>query len=251
MSRFQAVDHDRQGSDLVAYLDSLAGLPAVQEMRRLAFDVVADGSPKKILDLGCGTGETTRSLSEICTGCLVVGLDRSTVLLETAKVRHPTNTFVHGDALALDAGCAWDACYSERLLMHIHDLDACLRSIERALAPGGLLVSVEPNWRAAHWKGFGDPVGSLFLTRYLEAIAQPAAPEKITESCSAMGWRQMSGSSHMLTAVSFVEADAVIRFRNALVRQGASDAALPRTMERLKADFQSFVLPFTVQAWRT
>jgi SAM-dependent methyltransferase len=251
MSRFQAVDQDRQASSLIDYLDALADLTAVQEMRRFAFRVVTDASPKKILDLGCGTGETTRSLSEICTGCVVVGLDNSIFLLETARIRHPENTFLQGDARTLDVGNAWDVCYSERLLMHMADLATCLSSIERTLRPGGLFVSVEPNWQAAHWRGKGDPVGSLFLARYQEAIAQPGAPEKIAETCSAMGWKQIAGSSHVLAVADFSQADDVIRVENALARQGVSGTGLHRSMERLRADFQAFVLPFTVQAWRT
>lgn len=53
-------------------------------------------SPAKVLDVGCGTGFLTRHLEGE-----VVGLDQSGGVLEIARGRVPTATFVRGDALEL------------------------------------------------------------------------------------------------------------------------------------------------------
>ena len=74
-------DRDRPGwHEEVAEVQSLiAGLP-----------------PARTLDIGCGTGFLTRFLRGE-----VVGLDQSDAMLEIARERVPSATFVRGDALAL------------------------------------------------------------------------------------------------------------------------------------------------------
>jgi len=64
----------------------------VRELER----IVASLPPVRTLDVACGTGFLTRHLRGD-----VVGLDQSASMLEIARDRMPTGTFVQGDALDL------------------------------------------------------------------------------------------------------------------------------------------------------
>lgn len=55
--------------------------------------------PMKILDLGCGTGRTTRYLKD--AGHNVVGLDISPLMIEKAQRKHSDIEFIVGDAANL------------------------------------------------------------------------------------------------------------------------------------------------------
>jgi ubiquinone/menaquinone biosynthesis C-methylase UbiE len=65
------------------------------EVRRLE-RVIASLPPARTLDVACGTGFLTRHLRGD-----VVGLDQSASMLEIARDRVPTATFLEGDALSL------------------------------------------------------------------------------------------------------------------------------------------------------
>ena len=84
------------------YDDAYLGIGAYSGRDRLCLEeeleevrTILEGlPPTRVLDVGCGTGLMTRHLKGE-----VVGLDQSEGMLEIARRRVPTATFVHGDAL--------------------------------------------------------------------------------------------------------------------------------------------------------
>ncbi|MEX3099338.1 class I SAM-dependent methyltransferase [Streptomyces niveiscabiei] len=98
----------------------------------------------RVLDLGCGTGRDAAYLHG--TGRTVTGADLSEAMLAHARAVHPGPAYVTADLHGFDLGEGeFDAvlCLDSALLYCHTDeqLDACLRSVRRALAPGGLLVA--------------------------------------------------------------------------------------------------------------
>lgn len=80
----------------------------------------------RILDIGCGLGETTRLLAASFPGCEVIGLDQDAILLETAGYKKsPTSSvthFVKGDAAALSfADVSFDLVFCRYVLVHLPD----------------------------------------------------------------------------------------------------------------------------------
>ena len=102
-------------------------------------ELLAPKPGERILDLGCGTGHLTAEIAK--AGALVVGLDSSPTMIETARSAYPQLTFVEADArnFTLDAPC--DAVFSNAALHWIHDADAVARSVHQALKPGGRFVA--------------------------------------------------------------------------------------------------------------
>jgi SAM-dependent methyltransferase len=103
----------------------------------------------RILDFGCGIGNSTGFLQECFADCEVTGTDVSPASLEIAKSRTgPAARFVavEGDALPFGDryfGLVFVSCVFHHLDAERHS--AALREIRRVLAPGGILAIYEHN----------------------------------------------------------------------------------------------------------
>ncbi|WP_330241975.1 class I SAM-dependent methyltransferase [Streptomyces sp. NBC_00525] len=102
------------------------------------------GCGARVLDIGCGTGRDAAHLH--AAGRTVTGADLSDAMLRYAARHHPGPRYVHADLRRFDLGAGnFDAvvCLDSALLYCRTDaeLDSCLASCHRALAPGGLLVA--------------------------------------------------------------------------------------------------------------
>ena len=98
---------------------------------------------ERVLDVGCGTGETTGLLAKAAgeTG-RVLGVDISEVLLSAARARNIANArFEIGDAATWAfEPAAFDLVFSRFGVMFFADPVAAFRNLRRALKPSGRLV---------------------------------------------------------------------------------------------------------------
>ena len=92
---------------------------------------------ERILDLGCGDGSLTERLIE--RGARVVGIDASPEMVAAARARGIDAQVM--DATALTFENEFDAVFSNAVLHWIHDQDAVLTGVARALVPGGRFVA--------------------------------------------------------------------------------------------------------------
>ncbi|MCR5880984.1 class I SAM-dependent methyltransferase [Phenylobacterium sp. J367] len=112
---------------------------------------LAPSAGERLLDIGCGAGETTIELAErVQPGGAVVGLDISRPLLEAARARAAPSgvEFIEADAQthAFPPG-SFDGVFSRFGVMFFADPVAAFTNIRRALKSGGRLAFV--CWRAA------------------------------------------------------------------------------------------------------
>jgi predicted TPR repeat methyltransferase len=115
----------------------LPGLPT--QVRR----ALGDLNGKRVLHLGCGTGEGTAELAE--RGAVVTGVDVEGQALEAARERWPSILWVEADSQALPAELRrgrFDLAYAGGgTLIELTDLDGWVRGVAAALrARGELLV---------------------------------------------------------------------------------------------------------------
>ena len=102
----------------------------------------------RVLDLGCGQGNTTRMLANYFKEANVTGVDSDPDLLSHARTQPVNNrvNFQQGDATKLPfPDHAFDIVFTRYLLLHLPDPDLAIREMFRLLRPGGHAVSFEPD----------------------------------------------------------------------------------------------------------
>ncbi len=93
---------------------------------------------ERILDLGCGTGHLTAKIAE--SGALVTGIDSSVSMVAQARQNFPALKFRLEDARDFRFNEPFDAVFSNAALHWIHDAEAVVQTVARALSSGGRFV---------------------------------------------------------------------------------------------------------------
>jgi trans-aconitate 2-methyltransferase len=112
------------------------------------FDLLTLVRPRRgmrVVDLGCGTGELTRTLHERLGARETSGIDASPEMLRsaTADARDGLR-FERGDIAAFAADGTYDLVFSNAALHWVPDHDRLFARLARALAPGGQLAVQVP-----------------------------------------------------------------------------------------------------------
>lgn len=120
--------------------------PAVQRLTyRPGQDAVVralrERPPRRVLDVGCGTGQLAARLHRALPKAEVVGCDFSRGMLRHARSRDPAVGWLQGDAQRLPLrGGHFDALVSTEAFHWFPDAAAALAEFHRVLAPGGRLL---------------------------------------------------------------------------------------------------------------
>jgi SAM-dependent methyltransferase len=116
---------------------------------------LAAGEPKRILDLGCGTGRLATELAS--DGHAVIGVDPAAAMLEVARTREGGELvrWTQGDAQTLDVGGSFDmiVMYGHvfQVFLTDDDLHAVLTNARRHLSPRRRLAFETRNPLAREW----------------------------------------------------------------------------------------------------
>ncbi|GAA3176674.1 MULTISPECIES: class I SAM-dependent methyltransferase [Streptomyces] len=143
-------------------------------------DAAAVTEAARVLDFGCGAGQTTRLAALRAPRGSALGLDLSGPMLAEARERARREgvanvSFVQGDAqvYAVEPG-AFDAAISRFGMMFFADPVAAFANIGRALRPGGRLAFICPaDPRANGWVAAIESLRGLLP---LGDIGKPGAP---------------------------------------------------------------------------
>ncbi|MEV7867794.1 methyltransferase domain-containing protein [Streptomyces sp. NPDC088124] len=154
----------------------------------------------QLLDIGCGTGQTTRLAALRVPRGRALGLDLSGPMLDEARIRAeregiPNAVFEQGDAQAYPFGTgAFDTVLSRYGVMFFADPVAAFSNIGRALRPGGRLAFVCPADAALNgWVGAMEslrdllPVGD-FGQPGLPGMFSLALPDRVRQVLAAAGF---------------------------------------------------------------
>jgi ubiquinone/menaquinone biosynthesis C-methylase UbiE len=105
-------------------------------------DVVNLLNPQRdenILDLGCGTGDLTKKISD--SAKMVVGLDNSLEMIQAAQRKYPEITFFNSDGKDFHIDCVFDAVFSNAVLHWIPEADKVVKNINKHLKIDGRFVA--------------------------------------------------------------------------------------------------------------
>jgi SAM-dependent methyltransferase len=109
-----------------------------------AMDALAPARGERVLDVGCGTGATSRALKQrVGQEGEVLGIDVSTPILDAARAQGGGPVYLHADAgSAAFPGGPFDAVFSRFGVMFFEDPIAAFAHLRGATRPGARLAFV-------------------------------------------------------------------------------------------------------------
>lgn len=152
-------NHFEESPETYAAFEEKYGFFEKLNSRLVSFMQVKPGS--RILDVGCGTGASSKQMLDHIPDSSVVGVDNSPSMLEAARLRYCESgrlTFIEGDAAALSnvASGLFDAVVYSASIFLIPDYQESLRQAKELLKPHGKLG-------LTFMDGVYDPHGRNFL----------------------------------------------------------------------------------------
>jgi SAM-dependent methyltransferase len=188
-----------------ARLGTLRQVVRQEVVARQLAGCLPDQPPRRVLDIGCGTG--TQALLLARRGHVVTGLDSSAQLLgdfRAALAAEPAEVggrvrLVQGDAEALTdlfAPSSFDVVLCQGVLMYFPDPGPLLDAIARAVAPGGIVSLLVRNGDALAMRpgllGDWDGAAKAFDgSAYLNRIGVDARADRLEDLTAALARRRM------------------------------------------------------------
>lgn len=227
----------------------------------------AIGKADRVLDIGCGTGQTTRDAARAAFAGSAFGVDLSSRMLDHARQRAAeecvTNaTFAQADAQIhpFQPG-AFDVAISRTAAMFFGDHVAAFRNIATGLRPGGRLVLV--TWQPLDGNEWLREIfGALATGRDLPtppADAGPFAlahPDRVRNLLTAAGFTDIELDGRTAAMWFGSDADDAHRFVLGLMAwmvAGLDDVGRARASEALHATMAAHTTPdgvlFESAAW--
>jgi SAM-dependent methyltransferase len=149
--------------------------------------VVPAGRQLRVLDVGCGTGQSRRVYASHLAWYLGVDLSREAVAL--ARRRDPATSFLQADALRLPVrDASVEAVAFSSVLHHVDDRPRALGEAKRALAPGGLVFAFDPNLHHPAMLLFRHPSSPLYRAEGVSPNERPLAPATLRREFAAAGF---------------------------------------------------------------
>ncbi|HEX3953416.1 MAG TPA: trans-aconitate 2-methyltransferase [Stellaceae bacterium] len=100
--------------------------------------------PRRIVDLGCGPGNSTGLLYTRWPDAAVTGIDTSTDMLAAARRDYPGIEFGPGNIAEWSPAAPYDLVFSNAALQWVGDHERLLPRLVDAVAPGGALAVQMP-----------------------------------------------------------------------------------------------------------
>jgi SAM-dependent methyltransferase len=179
-----------------------------------------------VLDVGCGTGQTTRDAARLANAGSAVGIDLSSRMLEVARTKAEQEgvdnvVFEQGDAQVYPfEPASFDVALSRTGSMFFGDPAAAHANIAHALRPGGRLA-------LAVWQPIWE---NEWFTSFTEALAAgrqlPAPPPN---SPGPFSMSEPGGGRRLLTASGFTDI-------------GFNDVRTPMTFGATAQEAHDFIL---------
>ena len=140
-------------------------------------------APERILDLGCGPGNSTGVLARRFPGAHILGVDNSENMIATAQRDYPELEFRLFDATGplSELGGSFDVVYSNACIQWVPDHPRLIRDMLALLRPGGMLaVQVPMNYQEPIHRIIGELAASdewraeLASARIFHTLSQEA-----------------------------------------------------------------------------
>lgn len=101
-------------------------------------------NPEKIIDIGCGPGNSTKVLSKRWPKANIVGIDSSASMIESAKKNYPDMEWRIADATKMETNEKYDVIFSNATIQWIHDQRKLIQDLIDMLEDNGALAIQMP-----------------------------------------------------------------------------------------------------------
>ena len=113
--------------------------PSLDLIHRIRLD-----APRRIIDLGCGPGNSTAELRRRWPGSTVIGMDNSPEMIDKAARSFPEGAWAVGDVNSWQADEPFDLIFANALLQWLPDHAELCPRLFAQVAPGGALAVQVP-----------------------------------------------------------------------------------------------------------
>lgn len=149
-----------------------------RERTQPAIDLAARievANPRKIVDLGCGPGNSTAILRARWPETEIIGLDSDEEMLRAARRDYPREYWLQQDAATWESRAGYDVVFSNAMLQWLPDHGAVLSRWFGSVAPGGALaVQIPSHLKSAVHRHIlevaADPRWNMLTTQASHAI---------------------------------------------------------------------------------
>jgi SAM-dependent methyltransferase len=183
VEQLRAWDGDR-GSHWAAHAERYDEGVAGYQGRFL--DAAAIGTSETVLDIGCGTGQTTRDAARRASAGSALGVDLSSRMVELARRLAEREQVANARFQQADVQVqpfpeqSFDLAVSRNGTMFFGDAPAAFANIARSLRPGGRLVLLA--WQPARDNEWISTLGAIFAAGRDLPAPPPDAPGPLSLS---------------------------------------------------------------------
>ncbi len=116
--------------------------------------------PEKIIDVGCGPGNSTQILASRWSESRICGIDNSPAMIEKARMDYPSREWEVNDARSIRG--KWDLVFSNAVIQWIPDHENLIEGLLSCVAAGGALAVQVPLYFDMPVKKVVDEEARLF-----------------------------------------------------------------------------------------
>jgi trans-aconitate 2-methyltransferase len=106
---------------------------------------IESNKPKRIIDIGCGPGNSTEILRDRWKRAEIIGLDNSKQMIEKAEESYPRGKWILADASDFDPDESFDIVFSNAALQWMPNHERLIPHLLSLVSPGGVLAFQVPN----------------------------------------------------------------------------------------------------------
>jgi SAM-dependent methyltransferase len=138
-----------------------------RDPHEIALAVVRASSPRRILEIGCGTGDFAARVARQNPDAALVATDQSARFVELTAARGVEARVADATDLPFEDD-SFDLVAALWMLYHVSDLDRALAQVRRVLRPGGRFLAVtngDEHVADLRREGGGEPAVTQFSTQ--------------------------------------------------------------------------------------
>jgi len=156
-------------------------------LRQRFLEFVSPTGALRVLDIGCGTGESRKLYASHAAA--YVGVDLASRALEIAQRKFPADRWLCADARELPfPDGSFDLVAYSSVLHHIPDFPVALREGWRVLRPGGHVFAFDPNLLHPAMALFRHPRSPLYTAQGVSPNEAPLLPARLRAAFAGAGF---------------------------------------------------------------